>query len=125
MKITNIKQGVKNLNRVNIFIDGKYNFSLDIAQLVDFKLKVGQEITETELAEYQQASDFGKLYQRTLEWVLIRPRSVKETREYLYRFDNKKRVESSFCSCIIQKLIDKKGGKVNISEEEMEVLKKV
>lgn len=84
-RVTDIKQGVKNPNRVNIFIDGKYSFSLDIAQLVDFKLKIGQEITEAELAEYQQASAFGKLYQRALEWVLTRPRSVKETRDYLSR----------------------------------------
>ncbi len=85
LRITDIKQGVKNQNRANIFIDGKYSFSLDIAQLVDFKLKIGQEITEAELAEYQQASAFGKLYQRALEWVLVRPRSVRETHDYLLR----------------------------------------
>ena len=84
-RITDIKQGVKNQNRANIFIDGKYSFSLDIAQLVDFKLKIGQEITEAELAEYQRASAFGKLYQRALEWVLVRPRSIKETHDYLLR----------------------------------------
>ena len=85
LRITDIKQGVKNQNRVNVFIDGKYSFSLDIAQLVDFKLKIGQEITEAELAEYQRASAFGKLYQRALEWVLVRPHSIKETRDYLFR----------------------------------------
>lgn len=85
MKITNIKQAVKNPNRANIFVDGKYTFSLDIAQLSDFKLKIGQEITDAELADYQHASFFGKLYQRTLEWVLMRPRSIRETEEYLRR----------------------------------------
>ena len=92
MKITNLKQGVKNPNRVNVFVDDKYSFSLDLAQVVDFKLKIGQEITPEKLTEYKTASDFGKLYQRTLEWVLIRPRSIKETREYLA----KKRFKSSF-----------------------------
>ena len=43
-KITNIKQAVKNENRVNVYVDGKYSFSLDIAQLVDFKIKVGQDL---------------------------------------------------------------------------------
>ena len=33
--ITNLKQGVKNPNRVNVFVDGKYSFSLDVAQVVD------------------------------------------------------------------------------------------
>ena len=84
-KITNIKQAVKNENRVNVFVNGKYSFSLDIAQLVDFKIKVGQEISESDLKEFKQASEFGKLYQRTLEWVLTRPHSIRETKDYLYR----------------------------------------
>ena len=84
-KITNIKQAVKNENRVNVYVDGKYSFSLDIAQLVDFKIKVGKEISESDLKEFKQASEFGKLYQRTLEWVLTRPHSIRETKDYLYR----------------------------------------
>lgn len=85
LKITDIRQGVKNPNRANIFVNGKYEFSLDISQVVDFKLKVGLEISEEDLAKYKRASEFGKLYQRALEWVLVRPRSVKETKDYLNR----------------------------------------
>lgn len=85
MKITDIKQGVKNPNRVNVFVDGAFAFSLDVSQVVDFKLKVGLEIAAEDLKKYKNASDFGKLYQRTLEWVLTRPRSVRETRDYLDR----------------------------------------
>ena len=85
LQITDIRQAVKNGNRVNIFINGKYDFSLDISQLVDFKLKVGQEITEQELEKYHKASSYGKLYQRTLEWVLTRPHSIKEARDYLFK----------------------------------------
>ena len=83
LSITDLKQGVKNPNRVNVFINGKYSFSLDLTQVVDFKLKIGKEITNQQLLEYKKASEFGKLYQRMLEWVLIRPRSVRETRDYL------------------------------------------
>lgn len=83
LKITDIKQGVKNPNRVNVFVNSKYAFSLDISQVVDFKLKVGSEILEEKLSEYKKASEFGKLYQRTLEWVLVRPRSEREVRDYL------------------------------------------
>ena len=89
-EVTDIKQGVKNPNRANIFINGKFSFSLDITQLVDFKLKIGTRLTAERLAELRQASDFGKLYQRALEWVLTRPRSVKETKDYLLRTSAKK-----------------------------------
>ena len=85
LKITNMKQGVKNPNRVNVFVNDKYAFSLDVVQVVDLGVKVGQKISEERLAELKNASEFGKLYQRTLEWVLVRPRSVRETRDYLQR----------------------------------------
>ncbi len=84
-KITDIKQAVKNENRVNVFVNGKYSFSLDIAQVVEFKIKVGLLISAEKLAEYKKASEFGKLYQRALEWCLIRPRSERELRDYLKR----------------------------------------
>lgn len=83
--ITQIRSGVKNPNRVNIYVDNKYELSLDLKQVVDLKVKVGRRLSETELEELHVASEFGKLYQRALEWVLMRPRSLRETRDYLKR----------------------------------------
>ena len=83
--ITNLKQGVKNPNRVNVFVNSKYALSLDVVQVVDLGVKVGLEISEDGLVELKKASEYGKLYQRTLEWVLVRPRSVRDTRDYLLR----------------------------------------
>ena len=85
MIITDIRQGVKNPNRVNVFVDSKYSFSLDVAQVVDYGVKIGLELSAEKLNELKKASEFGKLYQRTLEWVLMRPRSEREVRDYLYR----------------------------------------
>ena len=85
LQITDIKQAVKNENRVNIFVNKKYEFSLDIAQLVEFKLKIGTILTIEDLEKYKKASLIGKTYQRLLEWVLTRPRSVKEAKDYLNR----------------------------------------
>lgn len=85
LKITDIRQAVKNENRVNVYVNDKYAFSLDIAQVVELGVKVGQLITVGKLAEYKKASEYGKAYQRALEWVLVRPRSVRELRDYLKR----------------------------------------
>lgn len=89
--ITNIKPSPKNENRVSIFIDDEFAFSLDISQVVDFKLKVGKALEDSEIKKLKKASNFGKLYQRTLEWILFRPHSVRETRDYLKKkqFDKK------------------------------------
>ncbi|MBR2753864.1 RecX family transcriptional regulator [Candidatus Saccharibacteria bacterium] len=83
--ITNLKQGVRNSERVNVFVNDEYSFSLNIKQVVDFGIKVGKNISEDELTELKRASEFGKLYQRALEWALMRPRSKKELQDYLYR----------------------------------------
>lgn len=93
MKITDIKQAVKNENRVNFFVDGHYAFSLDIAQLVDYKLKIGMDLTDGELEKYKQLSAFGKVYQRALEWVLMRPRSTSELKDYLVRARSKAKLK--------------------------------
>lgn len=83
MKITAISVQAKNPSRVNVSVDGKYRFSLDIAQVVDLSLKRGQDIDEAKLAEYEQESEFGKLYARALEYCLMRPHSAREVRDYL------------------------------------------
>lgn len=83
--ITRLANGVRDPNRVNVFLDTHFAFSLDISQVVDFGLKVGKRIDRDELKKLQKASEFGKLYQRTLEWVLTRPHSIRETQDYLKR----------------------------------------
>lgn len=85
LMITGMKEGVRNPERVNVYINDKFAFSLDVSQVVDLKIKVGRVISDIEFEEFKRASEFGKLYQRALEWVLIRPRSEKECRDYLRR----------------------------------------
>lgn len=85
MKITAITVQARDKNRVNVSVDGKYKFSLDIFQLGDLGVKVGKEYTEKELTDLEEESQFGKLYMRTLEYSLMRPHSQREVRDYLYR----------------------------------------
>ncbi len=85
MKITSLSAQIRNPDRINVSIDGKYRFSLDITQVTDLGVKVGKEIDETELASLEEESQFGKLYARALEYSLNRPRSIREMRDYLYR----------------------------------------
>jgi regulatory protein len=85
MKITSVSPQIKNNNRVNISVDGKYRFSLDVFQLVDLGIKVGGDFDESELILLEQESQFGKLYGRALEYCLMRLHSAKEVKDYLYR----------------------------------------
>ena len=85
MKVTNIAIQTRDKNRVNVSVDGKYRFSLDIFQLGDLGIKIGAEYTDQELTDLEQESQFGKVYARALEYCLMRPHSAKEVRDYLYR----------------------------------------
>ena len=85
MKITAIKAQVKNPERVSIYVDEKYALSLNYSQLLDLKLRVGLEVDAQKIDELKKASDFGKAYERALNYAMIRPRSVKELRDYCWR----------------------------------------
>ncbi len=103
MRITSISAQTKNPDRVNVAVDGKYSFSLDIYQVVELGLKVGNTYTEDELKEFEQESQFGKLYARALEYCFMRPHSAREVRDYLWRKTRPSRVQKRDGSGFIDK----------------------
>jgi regulatory protein len=85
MYITKIAKAVKTEGRYNIFLDEKFAFSLDEAQLVKLGLRKGQELTEAEATELKAESDFGKNYIKALDLISRRLRSEREIRDYGFR----------------------------------------
>lgn len=122
--VTKMTSGVKDQNRVNIFLDGHFAFSLDVTQVIEFGLKVRTKVTPEKLEELRRASEFGKLYQRTLEWAMSRPHSVRETRDYLKRRQLKRKqlnrqrekdqlkplpeIDSEVAELVVRRLIEKR-----------------
>ena len=100
MKITAIKQQIKRAGRYSIFVDGKYEFSLSDTALLDSKLVPGQELDQQQLREFKQASVDDKLYNNTLGYLAIRPRSRWEIETYLQR----KGASPALASTILNKL---------------------
>ena len=94
MKITALTAQQKDPSRVNVMVDEKFRFSLDIYQVADLGIKVGKEYDDKELTELETESQFGKLYARALEYCLMRPHSLREVRDYLYRKTLSKRYKS-------------------------------
>ena len=81
--VTDIKEAVRDRDRLNVYIDRKFFCSLALSQVVDLKLKIGKQLNDEDLKSLRRASEFGKLYQRALEYALLRPHSQKEMRDYL------------------------------------------
>jgi regulatory protein len=88
MKITKIIQQQKQQNRYSIFIDEKYSFSLSETKLLESRLVSGQELTKEQIANYKKLSADDKLFNRALNYVALRPRSVWEVQFYLKRKDS-------------------------------------
>lgn len=85
MRITAIKAQIKSPDRVSIFVDGKYSFSLSLDQLLAEKLKKDLEVEEQDITRLKKLSEEGKLKAKVLEWLMRRPHSVREYRDYMYR----------------------------------------
>lgn len=103
MKITAIKQQIKAQDRVSIFVDGAYSFSLNLDQLLAEKLKKGADIDDGEVKRLKKLSDEGKLKQRALEWLMNRPHSEREFRDYMYR----KKAEKEMTEAWVEDFKDK------------------
>lgn len=117
MKITALSAQVKNPDRINVFVDGKFRFGLDISQVVDLGIKVGLELDVARLAELELESQFGKLYAQALNYCLLRPRSMREIRDYLWKKSQPKLLKSgrktaglpdSLSQRVVERLVAKK-----------------
>jgi len=79
--ITAITAQIKNKDRVNIFLDDRYAFSLAIAAAQG--LKIGDTLSEQERTERQAKDTLEKAKEQVVRYIVQRPRSVTEVRRYL------------------------------------------
>src|SRR3990167_6284415 len=103
MKITAIKAQVKNPERVSVLVDDKYSFSLSLDELVSQKLRKDDELSQADVKRFKKLSDDGKLRARSLEWLLNRPHSIREFKDYLYR----KKADPLLSEALTQEFIEK------------------
>jgi regulatory protein len=98
--ITSIKQQ-KNKNRVNVYLDDKFGFGIDLDNFVLLHLKVDQELTVEEIEKVVRKAEFQKTLDKLLRFAMVRPRSQKEIRDYFKR----KKVHESMHEELFEKLI--------------------
>lgn len=75
----------KNQKRINIYLDGKFGFGIDLENFVKLGLKVEQELSDKEVTEIVKKSEFKKTGDKFLRFATLRPRSEKELRDWLKR----------------------------------------
>jgi regulatory protein len=81
--ITAITNQKRNAERVNIFLDGRYAFSMTLTAAAN--LTVGQTLTEQQQANLEREAELSKAVEKAVRFVSYRPRSETELRQHLRR----------------------------------------
>ena len=79
--ITALKVQKRNPQRVNVYLDGRYAFSL--AAIEAAKLHRGQILSDKDIEQLKGRDSFEKAHDRALRFLSYRPRSEAEVRSYL------------------------------------------
>lgn len=79
--ITALKAQTKSKGRVNVYLDGAFAFGL--ADILAASLRVGQRLSDEQIAALRQRDAQERAYERALRFLSYRPRSTDETRRYL------------------------------------------
>jgi len=84
-KITALRAGRGRSKRVNVVLDGKFAFSLEAEVAVKERLRVGQELSDTQIEALTGSDRFHRCLDAAVRYLGYRPRSESETRERLHR----------------------------------------
>jgi regulatory protein len=82
MQITALEIQKRNKERVNVYLDGEYAFSLNVIKAA--ALRKGQELTEAEIAALQGEDSVGQAVDSAARFLAYRPRSTAEVRRNLF-----------------------------------------
>jgi len=106
-KITAIRFRQDRGKRVNVFLDGRFAFSLSAEVAVKQGLQVGQELSTSHIEALARSDNFHRCLAAAARYLSYRPRSEFELRERLYRrgFDGDS-VEAALAKLKEQGLVD-------------------
>jgi regulatory protein len=83
-KVTALRAG-RSRQRVNVFLDGKFAFSLEAEVALKEGLQVGQELSSSRIEALVRSDHFHRCLNATVHYLSYRPRSESEVRERLQR----------------------------------------
>ncbi|MGD2165998.1 MAG: RecX family transcriptional regulator [Anaerolineae bacterium] len=98
-EITALRFQKHNKNRVSVYLDGSFAFGLAAVEAVH--LQVGQTLSSEEITELQMKDDVERAYERALNYLSYRPRSIAEVRRNLRDKD----VQDRVIDAVINRLI--------------------
>ena len=106
-KITAIRAGRGRKKRVNIFLDGKFAFSVEAEVALKERLRVEEELSAEQIELLARSDNVQRCFNAAVHYLSYRPRSEPELRERLKRRGfNGDSVETVIARLKEQKLVD-------------------
>ncbi len=84
-RITALRFGRGRRQRVNVFLDGRFAFSLEAEVALKEGLEVGQELAADQIESLARSDEFHRCFNAAAHYLSYRPRSEFELRERLRR----------------------------------------
>jgi regulatory protein len=84
-KITDLRTGKRRDKRLNIFLDGRFAFSLGAEVAAKENLRVGQELSSTRIESLAGSDEVQRCLEAAYRYLGYRPRSESEIRERMRR----------------------------------------
>ena len=84
-RITAIRAGKGRRKRVNVFLDGKFAFSLEAEVAIKEDLKVGQELSASQIGALTRSDQLHRCLNAAARYLGYRPRSEFELRQRLHQ----------------------------------------
>lgn len=84
-RITDLRSGKRREKRINIFLDGRFAFSLGAEVVAKENLQVGQELSEKQVALLAGNDQLQRCLEAAYRYLGYRPRSESEIRERMQR----------------------------------------
>lgn len=106
MVITKLK-ATKRGNRVNVYLDHKFVFSIAQSLVIDFGLFVGGSLSKGQVEEIKTKDLVVRYYEKALNLISKRPRSKFEIQKYLKGKFYKEEGSEKYIQKIIKKLIER------------------
>jgi regulatory protein len=76
--ITSLKPQKKDPQRINVFLDGQYQFSLDLHTVTKHQLKPNLQLTNDQINQLLEAGELQHIFNNVIKLISRRPRSEKE-----------------------------------------------
>jgi regulatory protein len=100
-EITAIKAQKRNTQRVSIYLDGEFAFGL--SRIVAAWLEPGRKLSQAEIDKLKEEDSYEIAFQKAIQFINYRPRSMEETRRRLIE----KGFSDEVVNITIEKLLEK------------------